>query len=140
MVLVILGLGFDPAAALRAAVLLSTPDVPPADTQFKARAIDCIGPWRAHDRRCGLRVRDRHGTFRKWVALRDIHVEIMTKARPLRMIFQSFVALIAPARLLREVRVFGWSGPKIRSVSARVCWCSGWHDDLRAILASANGR
>jgi hypothetical protein len=40
MVLVILGLGFDPAAALRAAVLLSTPDVPPADTQFKARAID----------------------------------------------------------------------------------------------------
>jgi len=26
------------------------------------------------------------------------------------MIFQSFVALIAPARLLREVRVFGWSG------------------------------
>jgi hypothetical protein len=69
--------------------------------------------------------------------LRDIDVEIMTKARPLRMIFQSFVALIAPARLLREVRVFGWSGPKIRSVSARVCWCSGWHDHLRAILASA---
>jgi hypothetical protein len=48
--------------------------------------------------------------------------------------------LIAPDRLLREVRVFGWSGPKIRSVSARVCWCSGWHDDLRAILASAKGR
>jgi hypothetical protein len=44
---------------------------------------------------------------RKPVALRDIHVEIMTKARPLRMIFQSFVALIAPGRLLREVRVFG---------------------------------
>ena len=73
-------------------------------------------------------------------ALRDIHVEIMTKARPLRMIFQSFVALIAPDRLLREVRSFGWSGPKIRSVSARVCWCSGWHYDLRAILTSAKGR
>ena len=48
------------------------------------------------------------------LALRDIHVEIMTKARPLRMIFQSFVALIALARLLREmrgVRVVGAQDP-----------------------------
>jgi hypothetical protein len=71
-------------------------------------------------------------------ALRDIHVEIMTKARPLRMIFPSFVALIAPDRLLREVRVFGWSGPKIRSVSARVCWCSGWQSQTRG-TRSASG-
>ena len=30
----------------------------------------CIWPQRAHDRRCGPRIRDRHETFRKWVGLR----------------------------------------------------------------------
>jgi hypothetical protein len=94
-------------------------------------------PARSHPLRPAERPSHGRRDARERVALRDIHVEIMTKARPLRMIFQSFIALIAPARLLWEVRVFGWSGPKIRSESARVCWCSGWHDDLRAILASA---
>jgi hypothetical protein len=63
--------------------------------------------------------------------------EIMTKARRLRMIFQSFVASIAPAQIVaggEGVRVVGL---KTSSVSARVCWYSGWHDHLRAILASA---
>ena len=57
--------------------------------------------------------------------------EIMTKARRLRMIFQSFVASIAPAQIVaggEGVRVVGL---KTRSVSARVCWYSGWHDHLR---------
>jgi hypothetical protein len=57
--------------------------------------------------------------------------EIMTKARRLRMIFQSFVASIAPAQIVaggegvRVVRL------KTRSVSARVCLYSAWHDHLR---------
>lgn len=57
--------------------------------------------------------------------------EIMTKARRLRMIFQPFVASIAPAQIVaggEGVRVVGL---KTSSVSARVCWYSGWHDHLR---------
>jgi hypothetical protein len=42
----------------------------PRENLAQSRAIDCIRPQRAHDRRCGLRIRDRHETFRKWVGLR----------------------------------------------------------------------
>jgi hypothetical protein len=47
------------------------------------------------------------------------------------MIFQAFVASIAPAQVVaggEGVRVVGL---KTSSVSARVCWYSGWHDHLR---------
>ena len=57
--------------------------------------------------------------------------EIMTKARRLRMIFQSFVASIAPARIVAGGEGVRVVGPKTGSVSARVCWYSGWHDHLR---------
>ena len=35
------------------------------------------------------------------------------------------------------VRVVGAQDPLGVGQAAKVCWCSGWHDHLRAILASA---